>query len=155
PGLIADYGSRNDESGVGFTIAGRLPIWDRNRGEMERARGALAAADRELASFDRVSLARSIGARREQLVNLQARAAAYRDQVIPAYRGAYDATMTQFRAGQASTLQLFEVQKSLVEAEEKSFEHAIEALSARNHLEQLIGGRIEEVSNAGATRNSK
>ena len=141
PGLVTNYGSRNDEADVGITIAGRIPIWDRNQGEITRAQGALEAADRELASFDRVSLERSIGARRQQLLNLQARAAAYRDQVIPAYRAAYDATLAQFRAGQASTLQLFEVQKSLVEAQEKSFEYAVEALSARTHLEQLIGGR--------------
>jgi outer membrane protein TolC len=88
------------------------------------------------------------------LLNLQARSSAYVDQVIPAYRAAYDATLAQFRAGQATTLQLFEVQRSLVEAQEKSFEYAVEALSARTHLEQLIGGRIEEVG-AASTRSSK
>jgi outer membrane protein TolC len=151
PGLITSYASRNDEAGVGLTIAGRLPIWDRNQGEIARARGALNAAERELASFDRVSLQRSIAARREQLVNLQARAAAYHQQVIPAYRAAYDATLAQFRAGQATTLQLFEVQRSLVEAQEKAFDAAVEALSARTHLEQLIGGRLEEVRGVRAS----
>jgi hypothetical protein len=101
---------------------------DRNQGEITRARGALDAADRELESFDRVSLARSIEGRRQQVVNLQARADSFRDDVIPAYRAAYDAARAQFRAGQASTLQLFEVQKSLVEAQEKAFEYAVEAL---------------------------
>ncbi|HEV8184657.1 MAG TPA: TolC family protein [Chthoniobacterales bacterium] len=152
PGLIAGYGSRNDQNEFGVTIAGRLPIWDRNRSEIVRAHGALDAAERELASFDRVSLQHSIAARREQLVNLQARAAAYREKVLPAYRAAYEATMAQFRAGQATTLQLFEVQRSLIEAQEKSFESAVEALSARTHLEQLIGGRLEEVGTAGTTR---
>lgn len=156
PGLVTNFGSRNDESGVALTLAGRIPIWDRNQGELLRARGALEAADRELDSFDRVSLDRSVSARRQQLINLQARAAAYRDRVIPAYRAAYDATLTQFRAGQATTLQLFEVQRSLVEAQEKSFEYAVEALSARTHLEQLIGGRIEEVGAAAtSTRSNK
>jgi outer membrane protein TolC len=71
--------------------------------------------------------------------------------VLPAYRAAYDATLSQFRAGQATALQLFEVQRSVVEAQEKSFEHAVEALSARTQLEQLIGGRLEEV---GGTRRA-
>jgi outer membrane protein TolC len=155
PGLITNYGSRKDEFGIGVIIAGRIPIWDRNQGEIVRAQGALDAADRELDSFDRVSLERSVGARRQQLINLQARAAAYRDQVIPAYRAAYDATLAQFRAGQATTLQLFEVQRSLVESQEKSFEYAVEALSARTHLEQLIGGRIEEVGAAIPTGRTK
>ena len=155
PGLVTSYGSRKEETGIGLTIAGRVPIWDRNQGEILRARGALEAADRELDSFDRVSLDRSVAARRRQLLNLQARATAYVDQVIPAYRAAYDATLAQFRAGQATTLQLFEVQRSLVEAQEKSFEYAVEALSARTHLEQLIGGRIEEVGAATSTRSSK
>ncbi len=155
PGLVTNYGSRNDEAGIGLTIAGRLPIWDRNQGELVRARGALDVADRELASFDRVSLERSIAARRQQLLNLEARAAAYREQVIPAYRSAYEGTVAQFRAGQATTLQLFEVQRSLIDAQEKSFEYAVEALSARTHLEQLIGGRIEEVGAAVRTRSFK
>lgn len=155
PGLITSYGSRKDESGVGLTIAGRIPIWDRNQGEIVRAEGALDAADRELDSFDRVSLERSVAARRQQLINLQTRAAAYRDRVIPAYRAAYDATLAQFRAGQATTLQLFEVQRSLVEAQEKSFEYAVEALSARTHLEQLIGGRIDEVGATVSNRRTK
>jgi outer membrane protein TolC len=151
PGLVTNYGSRDNEANIGVTIAGRIPIWDRNEGEITRARGARDAAERELESFDRVSLERSIGARRQQLLNLQARAAAYRDQVIPAYRAAYDATVSQFRAGQATALQLFEVQRSVVDAQEKSFEYAVEALSARTHLEQLIGGRLEEV---GAIRRT-
>lgn len=155
PGLVTTYGSKKEEAGVGLTIAGRIPIWDRNQGEILRARGALDAADRELDSFDRISLERSVAARRRQLLNLQARASAYVDQVIPAYRAAYDATLAQFRAGQATTLQLFEVQRSLVEAQEKSFEYAVEALSARTHLEQLIGGRIEEVGATTSTRSSK
>jgi outer membrane protein TolC len=155
PGLVASYASPNNDSGVGLTIAGRIPIWDRNQGEIVRLRGMLEAADRELESFDLVGLERSVSARRQQLVNFQARASAYRDQVTPAYRAAYDATLAQFRAGQATTLQLFEVQRSLVEAQEKSFQYAVEALSARTHLEQLIGGRIEEVRAASSTRSNK
>ena len=75
--------------------------------------------------------------------------------MIPAYRAAYNGTLEQFRAGQASTLQLFEVQRSLVEAQEKAFDYAVEALSARTHLEQLIGGRIEEVATGVSTRSTK
>jgi outer membrane protein, heavy metal efflux system len=145
PGFVTNYGSRGDETNFGVTIAGRIPLWDRNQAAIVRARGALDAADRELASFDRVSLRRSIEARRRQVANLQARAAAYRDQVIPEYRAAYDATRSQLRAGQATALQLFEIQRSVVDAQEKSFEYAVEALSARTQLEQLIGGRLEEV----------
>jgi len=155
PGIVTNYGGRNDETGIGVTISGRIPIWDRNLGEITRAKGALDAADRELESFDRVSLDRSISARRQQLLNLQARADAFRDKVIPAYRAAYDGTLAQFRAGQASTLQLFEVQRSLIEAQEKAFDYAVEALSARTHLEQLIGGRIEEVRTGDSTRSTK
>jgi outer membrane protein TolC len=155
PGLAASYARPEREMSFGLTISGRIPIWDRNRGEITRAKGALDAADRELESIDRGSFDREINARRQQLLGLQARADAFRDQVIPAYRAAYEATLAQFRAGQASTLQLFEVQKSLVEAQEKAFEHVVEALSARTHLEQHIGGRIEEVGTATSTRSSK
>lgn len=155
PGLAASYARPEREMSFGLTIAGRIPIWDRNLGEVTRARGALDAADRELEVIDRGSFDRETSARRQQLLGLQARANAFRDQVIPAYRAAYEATLAQFRAGQASTLQLFEVQKSLVEAQEKAFEYVVEALSARTHLEQHIGGRIEEVQADVPTRRKK
>ena len=150
PGGIGRFG-RDTE--FGFIVAGRLPLWDRNQGEVTKAKGALAGAERELESFDRVSLERSIAGRREQLLGLHARVQAFRDKVIPSYRAAYDSTMTQFRAGQVTTLQLFEVQKSLVEAQEKEFGYAVEALAARSQLEQMIGGRLEEVP--VLTRDSK
>ncbi len=155
PGLAGSYARPERETGFGVTIAGRIPIWDRNLGEITRAKGALDAADRELQSIDRASFDRETSARRQQLLDLQARADAFRDQVIPAYRAAYEATLAQFRAGQVSTLQLFEVQKSLVEAQEKAFESVVEALSARTHLEQHIGGRIEEVGAGVSTRRTK
>jgi outer membrane protein TolC len=155
PGLIYSYGSSRRESEVGITLAGRLPIWDRNQGPITRARGALDAADREVAAFDRVSMDRLIGLRRQQVLNLQARVDSFRKDVIPAYRAAYDASMQQFRAGQATTLQLFEVQKSLIENQEKAYQYEIEALAARNQLEQLIGGRIEEVTGARNFRSGK
>jgi outer membrane protein TolC len=155
PGLAASYARPERELNMGVTIAARIPIWDRNLGEITRAKGALDAADRELESIDRGSFDWETSARRQQLLGLQARADAFRDQVIPAYRSAYEATLAQFRAGQATTLQLFEVQKSLVEAQEKAFEHVVEALSARTHLEQHIGGRIEEVPAGVSTRRTK
>lgn len=112
PGLAGSYARPERETGFGVTIAARIPIWDRNLGEITRAKGALNAADRELESIDRVSFDRETSARRQQLLDLQGRADAFRDQVIPAYRAAYEATLAQFRAGQVSTLQLFEVQKA-------------------------------------------
>ncbi len=155
PGLIYSYGSRNKTTEFGVTLAGRIPIWDRNQGPSLRAKGALEAANREVAAFDRVSMDRMITLRRQQVLNLQTRVDSFRKDVIPAYRAAYDASLQQFRAGQASTLQLFEVQKSLIEAQEKAFEYQIDALSARNQLEQLIGGRIEEVGTVRREDKSK
>lgn len=149
PGLTTSYESRNDESVVALTFAARLPIWDRNQGEVTRARGALRAAEKELAAVEGANLGRWIAARRAQLIYLQARAQAYRSHVIPAYRAAYQAALEQFRAGQATTLQLFQVQQRLVEAQEKAGTYGVEALSARTQLEQLIGGRLEEVGHSG------
>jgi outer membrane protein TolC len=155
PGLATSYSRPERAFDFGVTLAGRIPIWDRNEGEITRAQGALAAAERELESIDRVSFDRETRARRQQLLDLQARADAFRDQVIPAYRAAYKETLAQFRAGQASTLQLFEIQKSLIEAQEKAFEYVVETLSARTHLEQHVGGRLEEVGGSAKQQRSK
>ena len=152
PGIMYSYNSLDKEAEVAFTISARLPLWDQNQGPIIRARGALDAANLEWAAYDRVSLDRLIEGRRQQVLNLEARANAYRDEVIPAYRTAYDASLAQFRAGQATTLQLFEVQRSRIESQEKALDYAVEALSARSQLEQLIGGKLEEVSGDASFR---
>ncbi len=146
PGIIYSRNGERRESEIGFTVAGRLPIWDRNEGAVVRARGELAAAERDLAALDRVTLDRLIESRRAEALARQRRAVAFRTEVLPAYREAYQATLAQFRAGQVSALQLFEVQKSLVENQEQGFAHALDALQARLELERLIGGKIEEVT---------
>jgi outer membrane protein TolC len=145
PGIMYSYNSLDKEAEFALTISARLPLWDQNQGPITRARGALDAANRELAAYDRVSLDRLIDGRRQQVLNLEARVNAFRNEVIPAYRTAYDASLAQFRAGQATTLQLFEVQRLRIESEEKALDYTVEALSARSQLEQLIGGKLEEV----------
>ena len=146
PGLSYSYNSMDKEAEFAFSVAARLPLWDKNEGPITRARGALEAATRELAAFDRVSLDRLIEARRRQALDLEARAVAFRSEVIPAYQTAYDATQEQLKAGQATTLQLYEVQRSLIDAREKWLDYEVQALSARTQLEQLLGGKIEEVT---------
>lgn len=152
PGIMYSYNSMDKEAEFAFTISARLPLWDQNQGPITRARGALDAANRELAAYDRVSLDRIIEGRRQQVLNLEARANAFRNEVIPAYHAAYDASLAQFRAGQATTLQLYEVQRSRIESQEKALDYAVEALSARSQLEQLIGGKLEEVSGDASFR---
>jgi outer membrane protein TolC len=152
PGMVMGYSRGSEEFEAGIMFSGSIPIWDKNEGPILRAKGAVDAAEREIASYDRVTMDRLISSRRQSIQNLEARVTGFRDEVIPAYRAAYNATLEQFRAGQATTLQLFEVQKSRIEAEENAFEYAVEALSARTELEQLIGGRLEEVE-SGSSRS--
>ena len=147
--------SRNDESGVGLTIAGRIPIWDRNQGEIVRARGVLDAADRELESFDRVE-PRAIGGRRvaSSCINLQARASAYRDQVIPPIAPPMMRLSPSSAPVRRRRSSFSKCNGASLRRRRNLFEYAVEALSARTHLEQLIGGRIEEVGAASSTRST-
>ena len=146
PGLLHSYSSVEDRNQAGITAGGRPPLWDRKQGGLTRAEGALDAAERAAAGAGPAAMRRLILLRRKQVLEIQAAAEKIRNEVLPAYRRVYDATLEQFRAGQATALQFFAMQKRLIQEEEEALQNEMQALSARTKLEQLIGGRIEEVS---------
>ncbi len=131
------------EYGGGFEVS--IPVWDWNQAERQRAKAEKKVADAEAATMERLSFDRLVEARQRKAIAQQARADAFWNQVVPAYQEAYRLTQHMFEQGQASMIQLWEVQQSLNRASDQALEATAKALSARTQLEQVLGGKIEEI----------
>lgn len=143
-GLYDRSADGNDETwGAGLIV--RIPIWDFNQAEVQRSKAEKAVADADAQGLDRLTFDRIVEIRMKRATALQTRAQAYWNDVLPAYQKSYELSRYQFEQGQASMLQLWQVQQKVTEATDKALQNTVEALAARTLLEQAIGGKIEEI----------
>jgi outer membrane protein TolC len=140
------------EYGGGVGI--RLPLWDWNQAERQRATAEKKVADAEAGALDRLSFDRMIESRQRRAIALQARADTYWREVVPSYEKAYALTKHMFEQGQASMIQLWEVQQKVTRITDEALRDIAEALAARTLLEQALGGKIEEIPAAAPPRDS-
>lgn len=140
----------DDEWGAGLAV--KIPIWDWNQAENKRAKAESRLANAEADAFDRVSLDRVIEIRQQRAIALQKRADSYWTDVLPAYQKSYELSRYMFEQGQASMLQLWQVQQKLTEIQTTALQDTVEALAARTLLEQAIGGKIEEIPEGSAAK---
>lgn len=148
PELAPRFVYERNEDGVedwGAGLAIRIPLWDWNQAENKRAKAESELANAEARAFDRVTLDRIIEIRHRRAIALQARADAFWNDVIPTYQKSFEISRYMFEQGQASMLQLWQVQQKVIEAQTTALQDAIDALAARTLLEQAIGGKIEEI----------
>lgn len=129
--------------GAGLVV--RIPIWDQNQAERQRADAQRALAEAESQSMDRITFERIVEIRMKRAVATQERAEAYWNDVIPAYQKSYTSGRHLFDQGQANMMQLWQLQRQVAEANEKAMQDTVAALAARSMLEQAIGGKIEEI----------
>ncbi len=130
----------------GVGVAVEIPLWDDNAADVARARAALQES--------RLHLARLNGGAREALVAglyrqamlLNGRADSYRSKIVPAYRETYGMVRAMYEQGQTDLLDVWQVQASLLDAEEDAIATVVDALNARIALERAIGGKIEQVN---------
>jgi outer membrane protein TolC len=134
---------REEDWGIGIEFS--IPLWDWNQAENKRAKAAKELADAEVTAFENLSLERMIQIRQKQATALQLRAESYWKDVLPAYKKGYELSRYMFEQGQASMLQLWQVQQRLIELSESTLKSMADALAARTLLEQAIGGKIEEI----------
>jgi outer membrane protein TolC len=142
---IYERSDDGNEEAVGAGVLVRVPLWDFNQAEIKRSKAEKAVAEAEAQALDRMSFDRIVETRMKRAVALQIRAEAYWNDVLPAYQKSYELSRHQFEQGQASMLQLWQVQQKVSEAVEKALSDTAEALAARTLLEQALGGRIEEI----------
>lgn len=130
----------------GVGLAFEIPLWDINGGEVARAQAALQDARLHLARLNTGARDALVAGLYRQVALLDARAESYATRIVPAYRQTYQDIRAMYDQGQTDLLDLWQVQASLLDAEEESISTVIDALAARVALERAIGGKIEQVN---------
>ncbi|MDG2244336.1 MAG: TolC family protein [Rhodospirillaceae bacterium] len=130
----------------GIGVAVEVPFWDRNGAEVARAQAALRESRMHLAQLKGGAREALVIGLYRQVALLDSRAEAYNTRIVPAYRKTYQDIRQIYDQGQTDLLDLWQVQASLLDAEEDAITTVIDALTARVALERAIGGKIEQVN---------
>ncbi len=144
PQLIYER-ERDGSKIIGLGVSLPLPLFDWNQAESLRTRGEWEKAKVDREALDLVGLESQLTALQKRAVATQERADAYWDKVIPAYGKAYTLGRQMFEMGQANMLQLWQLQKSMVDVQDQALQFTAESIAARTALESAIGGKVEEI----------
>ncbi|MEQ8509237.1 MAG: TolC family protein [Rhodospirillaceae bacterium] len=139
-----DPGGADRVWGVGVAV--EIPLWNTNAANVARARSAVQDARQDLARLNGGAREALVTGLYRQLELLDARATAYNTRIVPAYRKTYQDVRAMYDQGQTDLLGLWQVQASLLDAEDDAIATVIDALNARVALERAIGGKIEQVN---------
>ena len=122
-----------------------LPLFDRNQGEISRARFGVqkAHADRNAAQ---VRLQTQLTEAHQQLSSAYEESRSLQDEILPTARKAYAAAERSFKEGKSNYLDMLDAQRTLVDAQSKHVEALAEYHQARAQVESLVGQSIESVS---------
>ena len=127
---------------VGISIP--LPLFDRNQGEIRKARYSLLRARTQRRAAE-VGLHTEFEKAYQTLASAHSEAVALRDEVLPAARSSYEASGKSFEQGKAGYLDVLDAQRTLVEVREQYLE-ALEAYhSAVTSVEGIIAQPLKSV----------
>jgi outer membrane protein TolC len=130
----------------GVGVAVEIPLWDVNAAEIARARAALQESRMHLAQLNGGAREALIAGLYRQATLLDSRAESFRSKIVPAYRDTYAMVRAMYDQGQTDLLDVWQVQASLLDAEEDAIATVVDALNARIALERAMGGKIEQVN---------
>ena len=142
PSLTPRVLYRHNDAGtdfVGFGISVPLPLFDRNGAERTKAQGELRAAAASAEFYESDTFNAQLKSALESARLKAAQAAAYRERVLPAQKDALRVANEQFRAGQGSVLQVWQLRRDYHEALDRSLALRIEAYRAALGMALLTG----------------
>lgn len=144
PQLIYER-ERDGSKVIGIGVSLPLPLFDWNQAESLRTRGEWEKSKSDREALDLVGFESQLIALQKRAIATQERADAYWDKVIPSYGKSYTLGRQMFELGQANMLQLWQLQKSMVDVQDQALQFTAESIAARIALESAIGGKVEEI----------
>jgi outer membrane protein, heavy metal efflux system len=145
--------ANNDHSFiVGVSVP--LPLFDRNQGEIRKARYSLlrAKAQRRAAG---VKLHAEFEKAYQTLASAHSEALALRDEVLPAARSSHEASGKSFEHGKGGYLDVLDAQRTLIEVREQYIE-ALEAYhSAVTSVEGIIAQPLKSIESGAGSKKTK
>ncbi|MCP4378298.1 MAG: TolC family protein, partial [bacterium] len=137
---------------VGVSIP--LPLYDRNQGEIRKARYSLLRAKAQRRAVE-VKLHMELEKAYQALVSARSEAVALRDDVLPAARSSYEASRKSFKHGKGGYLDMLDAQRTLIEVREQYIE-ALEAYhSAVTSVEGIIARPLKSIEPGAGSKKIK
>jgi len=132
-----------------------LPLFDRNQGEIRKARYSLLRARTRRRAAE-VKLHTEFEKAYQTLASAHSEAVALRDEVLPAARSSHEASGKSFEQGKAGYMDVLDAQRTLVEVREQYIE-ALEAYhSAVTSVEEIIAQPLKSIDSvAGSKKQTK
>lgn len=128
---------------VGVSVP--IPLFDQNRGAIERARAEVVAAEADLAA-ERIDQERRVTVARANLDASRDTAAALQEKIIPTAEQAFAAAQEGYRQGKFSYLEMLEAQRTLFDTRRNLIDTLQGFHNARAELERLTataeGGEV-------------
>lgn len=134
------YSDESDDGIVELGAGMELPLWDRKQGAILAERFGVLRARQELAAKGdalAAELADAVGA----YETAREEAAATREAIVPDAQRAFELTRTAYEAGRASFLDVFDAQRTLVEARVALVEAEGRAAAALAQVGGIAGPR--------------
>ncbi len=144
---VTGGGMRFNDEGANAVVAGLsvpVPLFDRNRGNVDGERANLAKAREERRSGLVAAHVRVLGVLRE-LSSACAQASALSADVIPAAKSAFDAASEGYRAGKYSGLDVLEARRAYIAAKKEIIWALASYHKAAADIERLAGMPLEEI----------
>ncbi len=128
---------------VGVSVP--IPLFDQNRGAIERARAQVVAAEADLAA-ERIDQERRVTVARANLDASRDTAATLQEKIIPTAEQAFAAAQEGYRQGKFSYLEMLEAQRTLFDTRRNLIDTLQGFHNARAELERLTataeGGEV-------------
>lgn len=137
--------SAGDEQAYGIGVVLRIPLWNQNDAERQRAAADLNRATMQAAIQASLPQAEVIRQLQQGAASLADRADTYGGKILPAYRKSYELTRAMFRQGQINALEMWQVREKLYQTENEGLQAIAETFNARGALELELGGKLEEI----------
>lgn len=140
PGLAlgAYYARELDQDAVGALIQVRLPSWDLNTGAIRQARAAWHAQE-QAALAQALEVRAAVSGAWTRCTQRRAAALRFADDVLPRTESTALAIEQAFVLGEASLMDVLDVQRALVETRKESLESRFEARIECLELHQMTG----------------
>jgi len=137
--------TENNDHAMLVTASIPLPLFDRNQGEISRARFGVLRAQIDRSAAE-VRLRAQLTEACQQLSAAYEEAHSLQEVILPTAKKAYEATERSFKEGKSDYLDMLDAQRTLVETQSSHIEALAEYHQARAEVEALVGQSIESVT---------
>ncbi len=145
PRAVIERDFDENSTAILFGVNITIPIWDRNNAELSRANAERHLAQSNLNALNEQNFANILAAAYEQAKATQISASTYRNKIVPSWNDVQSIMDKKFENGQASILDLFQMQERITDVQSEALQTYLNSIEARIELESLIGQSLTDI----------